>query len=145
LRSSVSAYPLPQRLKTEKIHLGKYKFKPGGGGVAIKIASDQSINVTDDIAQAFDDSYISNLSIRMLLISPLECFTTRRTLTAGKLGGDWLNVAEAYVYMCFKQVKQKGEPRSTKVVAHHPVQLETRRQVMVESRGSPRHVSIPRT
>lgn len=59
LKSCINDDPLPQILKAGHIYRETYRLNPDGGGVAIKLASNQSIGVAENIAEAFDNSYIT--------------------------------------------------------------------------------------
>ena len=59
LKSCINDDPLPQMLAAGHIYQETYRLNPDGGGVAIKLASNQSIGVAENIAEAFDNSYIT--------------------------------------------------------------------------------------
>jgi len=59
LKSCINDDPLPQILKAGHIYRETYRLNPDGGGVAIKLASNQSIGAAENIAEAFDNSYIT--------------------------------------------------------------------------------------
>jgi len=59
LKSCVNDDPLPQVLKAKHVYQETYRLNPDGGGVSIKLASNQSIGTAADIATAFDQSHIT--------------------------------------------------------------------------------------
>ena len=59
LKSCINDDPLPQMLAAGHIYQETYRLNPDGNGVAIKLVSNQSIGVAENIAEAFDNSYIT--------------------------------------------------------------------------------------
>lgn len=60
LKSCVNDNPLPQILRPNDMYRESYRTNPGGGGVAIKVASNQTIATAMSLADAFDHSTITH-------------------------------------------------------------------------------------
>jgi len=59
LKSCINDDPLPQILNPKEMYRETYRVNPDGGGVSIKIASNQTVGTAANITQAFDQSTIT--------------------------------------------------------------------------------------